>query len=185
MVYLPSLYKKIKNIVFIKKILNFYKTNNSRPIRILKMFFTARVIIYIDIIIILILGGALLFNNPTVRQTWVLATTIQPERFTELYFENHTELPKFATKDESYEFKFTIHNLEHQTKQYKYEISITDDKEDKQILKVKTLTLKHDEFATIPIYFKLLKQVDKARVVVKLVNKDQEIAFWIRKPGIE
>lgn len=61
----------------------------------------------------LITASLYIWSIPDVRQTIVLATTVQPERFTELYFENHTQLPSQADINREYVFKFTAHNLEY------------------------------------------------------------------------
>lgn len=46
-----------------------------------------------------------------------------PESFTELYFNNHQTLPKNVNLNEKYNYEFTIHNLEHQEKEYALTIS--------------------------------------------------------------
>lgn len=46
-----------------------------------------------------------------------------PEAFTELYFNNHQELPKYANLNERYNYEFSIHNLEHKQQQYDFTIS--------------------------------------------------------------
>lgn len=121
---------------------------------------------------------------PEVRRTWVLATTVQPERFTELYFEDHLKLPTRAVKNDTYEFRFTIHNLEHKRMEYPYEVSADYDGQI-QVFDRKKVTLDHDEYKTITVYFELVDQVDKVRMTVRLVNKNQDIGFWLRAPGVE
>lgn len=46
------------------------------------------------------------------------------EPLTELYFENHTELPKHIFLNQPYNFSFTVNNLEYQDMKYNYNISI-------------------------------------------------------------
>ena len=48
------------------------------------------------------------------------------EPLTELYFENHTSLPKHIFLDKPYNFSFTVHNLEYQDVEYSYNISAFD-----------------------------------------------------------
>ncbi len=50
-------------------------------------------------------------------------TRPEPEKFTELYFNNHQDLPKYIDLDEKHNYEFTIHNLEHQEKEYAFTIS--------------------------------------------------------------
>lgn len=115
---------------------------------------------------------------PSVRETWDLATTIKPETFTELYFEDHLNLPKNVALDQDYSFRFTIHNLENNDMTYQYEMYIELDRE-KQLLDKKYVLIKNNEYKTILESFILKQPVKKAKVVVKLINKNQDIAFWI------
>lgn len=121
-----------------------------------------------------------LFTIPSVKENWALATTVQPERFTELYFEDHLDLPKRAVVDEDMSFRFTIHNLEHSTMEYPYEMYIQFG-DRKQSLEKSSVTLRHDEYRTILKSIKLVEPVDRARVVISLTQKNQEIAFWVEK----
>lgn len=45
------------------------------------------------------------------------------EPLTELYFENHTSLPKIIFLNKPYNFSFTVHNLEYQDMRYDYNVS--------------------------------------------------------------
>lgn len=121
-----------------------------------------------------------LVTIPSIRETWVLATTVQPEKFTELYFEDHLNLPKKAVKDADMSFRFTVHNLEHSTMDYPYEMYIEYNGR-KQSLEKSSVTLKHDEYRTLLKSIKLIEPVDRARVVINLTEKNQEIAFWVEK----
>lgn len=150
------------------------------------MFKAGKKSIFIGILIVLVGIPLVIFAStiPEVRRTWVLATTVQPEKFTELYFEDHINLPTRAIKNQAYEFKFTIHNLEHERMVYPYEVSADYDGQI-QVFDKKKVTLDHDEYKTITVYFELIDQVDKVRMTVRLVNKNQDIGFWLRAPGVE
>lgn len=52
----------------------------------------------------------------------LITTKVGPENFTELYFENHKELPKYAEQGKGYDFSFAIHNLENRNMDYGYRI---------------------------------------------------------------
>jgi len=52
------------------------------------------------------------------------------EPLTEVYFENHTELPKHLFLNQSYDFTFTVHNLEEQDMNYEYIIESYDENGD-------------------------------------------------------
>jgi hypothetical protein len=47
----------------------------------------------------------------------------EPERLTELYYENHTKLPIAYTPDAAQSFAFTVHNLEYATTDYMYQVT--------------------------------------------------------------
>ncbi len=115
---------------------------------------------------------------PSVRSTWTLATTVQPETFTELYFENHINLPKAAIKDKVNDFKFTIHNLEYRTITYPYTIYAEADGI-KQELDKGSVTLRQDEYKTILESFSLVIDGKRTKITVLLTDKNQSIHFWM------
>jgi len=111
----------------------------------------------------------------------LIFTTKTTESFTELYFEDHQNLPSEYLLDE-YEFEFTIHNLENQAMDYEYNIYI--EFYDNDVLKVtetiekESILLEHDSTATIKQEFEITKEYDYAKVIVE--TNDQEIHFWLR-----
>lgn len=52
------------------------------------------------------------------------------EPLTEVYFENHTTLPKYLFLEKQYNFSFTTHNLEYQKMKYTYDISAYNEEDD-------------------------------------------------------
>lgn len=122
-------------------------------------------------------------TNPEARNTWFLATTIQPERFTELYFEDHLNLPKDAIPNKQYNFRFTVHNLEYRDTTYNYETYI-DENGKKISIDQGSFTLKQDQFKTIPQTYTITTSLQRSEVVVNLTNKNnQQIDFWISPPS--
>lgn len=115
---------------------------------------------------------------PSVQQTWTLATTVKPETFTELYFEDHINLPKAAIKNKVNDFKFTIHNLEYKTMTYPYTIYAEVDGI-KQELDKGSVTLRHDDYRTILESFSLVSDAKRAKITVLLTDKNQSIHFWM------
>jgi hypothetical protein len=49
------------------------------------------------------------------------------EPLTEVYFENHTQLPVYIFMDKPYDFSFTVHNLEYQRMRYYYTVDTFDE----------------------------------------------------------
>ncbi len=122
--------------------------------------------IYNAIIISLIIGIVI------VIVTLVIARP-EPESFTELYFNDHQNLPKYS--QDSYNFSFTIHNLENKDINYKYQVLVDD-----KIALFNTIEIKDKENITIPVSIKIDKDFKKAKIQVLLPEKQQEIHFWVK-----
>jgi hypothetical protein len=125
-----------------------------------------------------VIGAVKLVNSiPAVKEALVLATTVKPETFTELYFEDHNNLPKTINRHEEYGFLFTIHNLEYKDMEYPYVVYLqTTDK--KIILDENKISLKNGEYISIKEDFGPLKNI-RMKITVELVNKSQSIDFWM------
>lgn len=146
---------------------------------------------YIIIITAIGLFSGLIYlanTNPQVKKTIALATTVKPETFTELYFEDHLHLPKELpqptslrkiTFENRYTFAFTIHNLEDKDMYYHYEVYI-DSGKNKQIIEQKDIFVKNNESKTIDEIFIVPNKHSRTKVIVNLTNKNQIIAFWMK-----
>ena len=115
---------------------------------------------------------------PGVREAVVLATTVKPETFTELYFENHLSLPSTIIYGEDNKFKFTLHNLENKDMNYTYEVYINLNGE-KQIIDQSSVFVKSGEYKTIDEDFTISLPTARVEVIANLINKNQQIDFWI------
>jgi hypothetical protein len=124
--------------------------------------------------------GILLYNAfPSLRENIALATTVKPETFTELYFEDHLNLPKETTIDKSYSFKFTIHNLEYKDMVYPYEVYIASNGGKLMTIDKGEFSLKQDQYLTILERYTFEEKIKRAKVVVDLHSKKQQIDYWI------
>lgn len=117
-------------------------------------------------------------SNPAIREMITLATTVKPETFTELYFENHTKLPSKIELSHLYTFAFTLHNLEYKDMDYPYEVYIEVEGK-KQYLDQRTVSIKKNRYKTINENFTFTLPKGRVKVVVNLINKNQQIDFWI------
>ena len=117
---------------------------------------------------------------PRVKEAIVLATTKKPETFTELYFEDHLNLPGKIEIGKEQSFKFTIHNLEYQELTYKYETKTVDDKEE-ITLSSGSVTLSHNEYKTINESYMIATASGRTKVQVTLVDQNQSIDFWMEE----
>jgi hypothetical protein len=122
---------------------------------------------------------ALASNVPSIRNAVTLATTKKPEAFTELYFEDHDDLPKVVERYRNYSFAFTVHNVEHRETEYPYIVYLQTDR-DEMIFDSGTLRLKADEYQSRNEDFVLVENT-RTHIVVELTDKNQEIAFWMER----
>lgn len=130
------------------------------------------------VVFLIIFTGYEIYNKvPKVRENVILATTKQPEKFTELYFDNHKTLPSLVKVGKEYLFEFNIHNLEEKTMEYPYEVYIETNGK-KNYIEKKSLILNQNNSVSIKENF-IVKEATKSAVVVNLLNKNQEIRFWI------
>jgi len=133
------------------------------------------------IVWVIVIGGFLLLELvPSSREMFILATTVQPETFTELYFEDHLSLPGEVTLFKENHFKFTIHNLENKDMEYPYEVYI-EENEKRQSIDKRYVLIKDNESKTIPVNFTITIPMQRAKVVVNLINKNQQIHFWMEE----
>ena len=138
-----------------------------------------RILIPLLVIAALVVGFILLVNYvPSVKEAFILATTKIPETFTELYFEDHLTLPSKITLFKENNFKFTIHNLENKDMLYPYEVYIEVNGE-KQSIDKSSVSIKNNEYKTIAQTFIITTQIQRAEIVVNLIDKKQQIDFWM------
>jgi hypothetical protein len=115
---------------------------------------------------------------PFAKKAIILAATIKPETFTELYFENHLLLPKEVILFKEYNFKFTIHNLENKDMLYPYEVYF-DINGEKHMIDKNSISIKNDGYKTIAENFTIAIPVQRVKIVVSLIDKNQQVDFWI------
>jgi len=124
-------------------------------------------------------------NISGVKDAITLATTVKPETFTELYFEDHLSLPNqivylWKDRDDRFtinNFRFTIHNLENKDMKYLYEVYINVNGK-KIFIYEASVFIKSGEYKTITQNFSVALPKEKVMVVVNLINKNQQIDYW-------
>lgn len=120
-------------------------------------------------LIAIIVVTALIFTNKTT------------EPFTELYFEDHQNLPKDIEPNRDYTFRFTIHNMENQKVDYTYKIGIQGGEPFPTTISMGFMKLENNEARTISQAFRLPEGSESAKVIVELEGRDQEIHFWVKQ----
>ena len=137
-------------------------------------------IVFVFLIVIFIVEVSwLTLSNPNIKNAITLAATHQPEVFTELYFEDHANLPKLIRDGEQYRFSFTVHNLENRDAIYPYTVYIQRGNI-KVVVDQGIITIKNNDFKSVQETIGPLSPFRK-EVVVNLTGLNQSISFWMDK----
>lgn len=153
--------------------------NRSMPERILSWVF-----FYIFVGILVAAAVTLFFPG---RGVLLSALMPRAERFTELYFEKHLELPKDVTFNTPFELEFTVHNLEGRDVTYPYQVTAIEERNPfKTVVLAKgSIFLSSGEQEVVPLTLKLPALfTGRVKVVVSLPNQKQEVFYWIEKPKL-
>jgi len=112
------------------------------------------------------------------------------EPLTELYLENHTELPINVYLEKTYNFSFTIHNLEYQDMRYNYTISKYDENGSLiEEIGSGNIVLANNESKTITQEYSFNSSFDRAKIEVLAKKDDLGITpdfkkrFWWPDPN--
>ena len=134
---------------------------------------------------VLIAGALILIGFIVVLQ--FIPIGIEP--LTEMYFENHTKLPAYIFFNKTYDFAFSVRNLEYRNMSYEYSV-ILEYNETRKEIDSGTFTIANNETRTINESFVLLERADRYRMNVTLVkdnNESIDLHFWmepVKGPGI-
>ena len=137
----------------------------------------------LSILVIVVVGMTIFFNfNRASIYNGLVALDLipQPEKLTELYFDNNANLPGSATSNQTIRFAFVIHNLETTDYQYTYAVSVNANGT-RSIVDSGIILVKNNQYYVKNEQFKLLNSSGSQDVVVELTNKHQSIDFWIGK----
>ena len=128
--------------------------------------------------------GILIFVN--VQRTFIhnaltaLYLIPQPEKLTELYFENGANLSNIPTNSKQVSFSFVVHNLETADYQYTYNVSVYANGT-KHLVDRGSILIKDNQYYVKAEKLALLNVSGRQEVVVELTNKQQMIDFWVGK----
>jgi hypothetical protein len=105
------------------------------------------------------------------------------EHFTELYFENHLNLPKYIVPNRKMNFSFTIHNLEGHKTVYHYTVYAVSSDGKTNTISASVVTLLNGESKTFPQTYTFNTLEPSGEIYVALPQKNQEIHFkMVRLP---
>ena len=139
---------------------------------------TKRIKLLLLVVCFIVVGFLVVEYMPSVKEALILAATVKPETFTELYFEDHLSLPNKVTLFKENNFKFTIHNLENKDMVYIYEVYIDVNRE-KQMIDKNSVSIKNNEYKTITKDFTITVPTQRVKAVINLIGKNQQIHFWM------
>lgn len=125
-----------------------------------------------------------IFELPEIRATVYaelseLKLIPMPERFTELYFNNHLSLPKQTVAGQSASFSFTIHNVEGITTTYPYRVYFEYPRGHQVDFASSTVTLADGATTTVAVSHIFLASNETGKVVVDLTALNQQIDFLV------
>jgi hypothetical protein len=134
------------------------------------------------IVLIALFGGAfvLYLERETVNaELNNLKLIPMPERFTELYFENPSTLPKQIIAKKPISFAFTIHNLEGVTTTYPYTVFLQYPSANPSTIVSNTVTIADNASTTITISYVFPESNRQVKVGVDLTSLNQSIDFLL------
>lgn len=116
----------------------------------------------------------------------------RPQRFTELYFSDYSQLPASLKTGEVHEASFTVHNLEHRATTYRYELwaEAADGKQERRVGKG-VFALAHNQSRTVSRTIAVPPLGERMAVKVDLVYRGiafgdtaasaqkQSIHYWV------
>jgi hypothetical protein len=108
----------------------------------------------------------------------------QPERYTELYFTDHQQLPTTYRPGQAQDVKFTVHNLEHQSVSYRYAIVASGGEGSApppDTLASGTFVLRHGEHKSISQPAASGDLGKRVKISVELKNQNHTIHYWLTK----
>src|SRR6266403_2752810 len=121
------------------------------------------------ITLITALATAAVIWHPAAARALTLATTKQPERFTELYFNDHQNLPKQVTAQRPAKFSYHVTNHEARDTHYHVRVSILENGQSR-LLKLDDITLANNESKDITIQFATSKPGIQLELSVELIG---------------
>ena len=136
-----------------------------------------RVFLWSFVVAACLLETVALLRIPSVANAAELATTHQPERITEVYIGNYSELQKTFTTGRPVKFSFVVHNLEGRDENYHYAVAVNGIQ-----TSTASVSVPNGQTQTINASFAINdSSTTKAEVEVTLIDQHQSIHFWTER----
>ncbi len=134
----------------------------------------------INVLLFVLFLSILIYNNRVFARSWVhehvLAST--EETMTELYFDDHLNLPKSIMAGDEISFSFVIHNLEGRDMAYPYLVYKTFN-ENKIFLRRDIVKVEDGEYKRVNVSYTPLESVNNGIITVSLLQFNQDIHFLL------
>ena len=140
---------------------------------------------YIIFVVIIFVACLTIASSPLLRSAtgnfFRLSTTHQPERLTELYFTNPSNLPESYSAYGANQVLFTIHNNEDHPVTYRYRIYNATAPNESII---QTVTLSERSYRSVVGSVDHLPALDfghQLEIIIELIDQKQTIDFWVSR----
>jgi uncharacterized membrane protein len=128
-----------------------------------------------SLVFVAIVAGCI-WQRGAIRHAYHLATSHQPETYTELYFANVTKLPGQVTAGKTY--TYTVHVTNHQAKTVRYRVVATVAiSHAATTVTQATITLRDGQGADKEFTLNMPKTQESAVITVSLPDQGQHIEF--------
>jgi len=136
---------------------------------------------YIVVLFILAAVGFVIYQYKNTVYVQLYARKLIPrqERFTELYFNDHINLPKQISRSENISFSFVIHNLEGESREYPYLVYFKSQNGQITNIEENTVTLSNGNYKTIEESYTSAFAKNAGGIYVELQKPQQEIHFLL------
>ena len=132
---------------------------------------------------VLVLALCLVLIPVSRTEAWRLATTRQPEPFTELYFADAEHLPRQAVPDQTVVPNFILHNREGHSMPYQYELRVDSDTAATPATAYGTVIVANGDTQTIAAPVAVPTFTNHATLTITIKPTNQQIRYRIERAG--
>jgi hypothetical protein len=134
-------------------------------------------------IVVIVIGAGVIFRHPIKNQlnSWKLLP--EPEKLTELYFNNSSTLPSTYIPGVPQLISFTVHNLEYQNWTYHYSVTAISSSNTITSISSGTFKLSQNQYKSVPVDVAIPDLGSKVEVDVTLSAPNQSIDYLVNRSG--
>jgi hypothetical protein len=130
--------------------------------------------------VVIVVAICLALPPITHTNAWRMATSHQPETFTELYFADPDHLPRVMAPGQIFTPDFIIRNLEGRTMTYQYELRVSSDTPGTQpTIASDTTTIGTGNAETVTLPVTMPSFSDRANLTISIKPTNQQIHYRV------